>query len=294
MNYRKRALTFDAQLAQLKDRGLSVRDEGQALHWLANVSYYRLSAYSLPFRHDDRFHPGTDFSDIVDLYVFDRRLRLLLLDAIERIEVASRTAVTYEISHALGAFGYADRSNFSPKFQHGRFLADVSKEEGRANETFVEHFRKKYTSEIHLPIWMVTELISFGALSQLYAHLSPQLRSRVAVRYHVHESVFANWLHALSYVRNVCAHHKRLWNRELAIRPMVPRNDRRWARLSIDNTRLAASLAVIAHLLQCVAPGSEWADRVAELFDAYPNVPRAAMGFKPGDDVRKVLGSFVS
>ncbi len=118
MRYDKPALTFDEQLALLQQRGLHVPDTARARHWLQRVSYYRLSAYFLPFKHGELFRAGTDFDDVAGLYVFDRKLRLLVLDAIERIEVAMRTAVTYEVGHRFGAFGHTDPANFSPHFEH--------------------------------------------------------------------------------------------------------------------------------------------------------------------------------
>ena len=294
MDYRKPALSFEAQLHQLKERGLAVADEAGALRWLSQVSYYRLSAYSLPLRRDDRFVAGTDFGDIVVLYDFDRRLRLLMLDAIERIEVSVRTALTYEIAHAYGPFGHVEPLNFDPAFRHARFMGELAREEARAKETFAEHFRSKYTSEVHLPIWMATELISFGALSQLYAHASPAIRRRVASRYGVPENIVGNWLHVLSYVRNVCAHHKRLWNRVLAIRPMIPRNDQVLSGLPINNQRFASILAVSVHLLQRIAPASAWPSRVGELFEESPFVPLAPIGLGAFSSVNEFVARFAS
>jgi len=92
MHYLKAALSFPDQLAQLQQRGLHVTDPDRALHWLRRVSYYRLSAYFLPFKNGESFRPGTEFNDVAGLYIFDRKLRLLVLDAIERIEVALRTS----------------------------------------------------------------------------------------------------------------------------------------------------------------------------------------------------------
>lgn len=109
MNYSKQALSFPDQLAQLQRRGLTIVDQGRALQWLQRVSYYRLSAYFLPFKDSENFRPGTEFNDIAGLYIFDRKLRLLMLDAIERIEVALRTSVTYEIGHAYGPFELFDQ-----------------------------------------------------------------------------------------------------------------------------------------------------------------------------------------
>ena len=77
MHYDKPALTFEEQLELLRQRGLEVADPERAIRWLRHVSYYRLSAYCLPFKEGEAFRPGTDFDDVAGLYIFDRKLRLL-------------------------------------------------------------------------------------------------------------------------------------------------------------------------------------------------------------------------
>lgn len=277
MHYTKQALTFPDQLALLQQRGLTVADPGRALHWLQRVSYYRLSAYFLPFKDNGSFRPGTEFNDIAGLYIFDRKLRLLILDAIERIEVALRTSVTYEIGHAFGAFGYADPANFAPSFSHSKFMAELSLEESRAKETFVSHFHGKYTNEAHLPVWMATELLSFGTVSMLYKSLKPAIKSQIAAEYGVSDRHLASWLHTLSYIRNVCAHHKRLWNRELAIKPQLPTRSLAWPHQVQSNERLYCILVVLQHMLKVISPHCHWRDRLFALFDEHPSVPLAPM-----------------
>lgn len=281
MHYSKPALTFDEQLDLLRQRGLSIPDADRAMRWLVKVSYYRLSAYFLPFKDGDTFLAGTDFNDVAGLYIFDRKLRLLVLDAIERIEVAIRTAMTYEIAHAYGAFGHADPENFAPSFEHGRFMSELDVEETRAKETFASHFRQKYTSEPHLPVWMATELLSLGTVSKLYGALAPALKQRIAATYGVDEQFLRSWLHALNYLRNVCAHHKRLWNRQFAIRPRFPSRSLAWPHHVPDNSRLYGMLVVLRHMLRVTSPGCRWRERLWELLDAHPTVPMDAMKIPP-------------
>lgn len=285
MHYPKHPLTFSDQLALVQSRGLAVNDPARALRWLEQVSYYRLSAYFLPFKQGDQFSPGTEFNDVAGLYIFDRKLRLLVLDAIERVEVAVRTAVTYQISHAHGPFGHVDPANFKSHFDHPRLMQDIHTEASRAGETFVTHFRAKYTSEPHLPVWMATELLSFGMVSRMYKHLAPALKKPIAVPYGVPDWMFAGWIHALSYVRNVCAHHKRLWNRELGIRPTLPTRTRApalaWAAGVPNNGRVYCILAILRHMLLVVSPQCHWKERLFALLDSHPSVPQASMGFPP-------------
>ncbi|MDQ3288212.1 MAG: Abi family protein [Pseudomonadota bacterium] len=274
MRYPKQALSFSDQLAQLQQRGLEVVDPARAMHWLQRVSYYRLSAYFLPFKDGEDFLPGTEFNDIAGLYIFDRKLRLLVLDAIERIEVALRTAITYEIGHAYGPFGHTDPANFAPSFDHAKFMAELSVEERRAKETFASHFRRKYTGEPHLPVWMATELLSFGTVSMLYSALSPPIKRKLASEYGVPDRHFGSWLHSLSYLRNTCAHHKRLWNRQFAIKPQLPSRSLSWPHDVPGNGRIYCMLVLIQHMLKVVSPRCHWSSR---LFDAHSDLQLAAM-----------------
>ena len=279
MRYNKPALTFDQQLDLLRQRGLTVHDRARALRWLRSVSYYRLSAYFLPFKNGEQFRTEADFNEIAGLYIFDRKLRLLVLDAIERIEVAIRTSVTYEIGHAYGAFGHTDPANFDPGFDHLRFMRELLDEEGRANETFALHYRTQYVNEPHLPVWMATELLSFGTISRLYQSLSPTLKQNIAAPYYVDAQFLGSWLHTLNYVRNVCAHHKRLWNRHLAIKPRFPSRSLAWSHQVPNNRQLYAVLVVLRHMMMVNLPNSKWAGRLHDLLAAHQAVPQSEMGF---------------
>lgn len=276
MRYLKPALSFSEQLAHLQRHGLHVAEPNRALRWLQRISYYRLSAYCLPFKDGENFRCGTEFNDVAGLYIFDRKLRLLVLDAIERIEVALRTAVTYEIGHAHGPFGHTDPANFSEGFNHRKFMDELAGEERRAKEAFAAHFRRKYNSETHLPVWMATELLSLGTVSLLYKSLSPTIKRRIAAEYTVTDRHLASWLHSLSYIRNVCAHHKRVWNRELAIKPQIPTRSA-WLHELQSNERVYCILVILQHMLTVVSPRSRWRDRLFSLFDEHPDVPLSPM-----------------
>lgn len=278
MKYAKPALLYPDQLALLVSRKLDCGDPARAVEWLERIGYYRMSAYFIPFRdpatHD--FRSGATLDQIVDLYKFDGGLRLLTMQAMDRIEVAVRAVVTYEMAHELGPFGYADPANFDPSFDHGQFLKLIAREEKRSSETFVDHYRTKYTSETHLPVWMATELISFGALSQVYANLRTKLRKRIARRFNQQAPVFLSWLHTLTAIRNICAHHSRLWNKELAVKPELPNA---WKARGIDNRRYYVIALIIQTLLLEVSPQSRWKDRLKAHLDAYPAVDLTQMHF---------------
>src|ERR1700722_9774263 len=153
MRYSKPALTYEEQYDLIVSRGLVVEDRLRLIRWLKHISYYRLSAYFIPFKTGDKFNQGATFDQVAGVYIFDRKLRLILLDAVERIEVALRTDLTYEITHAHGPFGHTDPKNFDPAFDHEEIMNEVREAESDSRETFISHYRSKYTKEEHLPLW---------------------------------------------------------------------------------------------------------------------------------------------
>lgn len=130
MKYAKAALTFEQQAGKLLGRGL-VADRSALINRLKAVNYYRLSGYLYPFRNpDDTFRSGTTLDAVWQRYTFDRQLRLLALDGIERVEVCVRTALVYHHAHKHGPFGYTVPANLPklPAHRFGRFLTTVHKE----------------------------------------------------------------------------------------------------------------------------------------------------------------------
>jgi len=278
MKYAKPHLPYEDQVNLLISRGLDCPDRSSALLWLKRVGYYRFSAYFLPFKNagTDRFRPGTTFNQILDLYEFDSSLRLLVLEALDNIEVCARAVITYHLAKELGVFGYADSANFAVSYNHAEFMKILKREEGRSSEVFIGHYRGKYASETESPVWMATELITFGALSKMYEHLRTGLRKRIAREFNLPQSVFVSWLHSLTAVRNVCAHHSRLWNRELAVKPELPLN---WKSSGISNERFYVIALILQTLLTDISSSIPWSDRLKTLFNAHPAVDLRAMQF---------------
>jgi abortive infection bacteriophage resistance protein len=278
MLYGKPALSYQQQVTLLTNRGLDCCDQDRTVEWLQRIGYYRLSAYFIPFRitGTDDFRTGTKIDQIIDLYKSDCGLRLLVLQALDRLEVGVRAIITYHLSHELGAFGYTDPANFNPLYDHAYLMRNLTQEETRSTELFVRHYRTKYTSEPHLPIWMATELLTFGVLSKMYGNLRTSVRKKIAREFGQPESVFKSWLHSLAAIRNTCAHHSRLWNRQLAVKPALPTA---WAASGIDNSRMYCMALIIQSLLDKISPDSRWKERLKTTFTAYPHVDQRAMHF---------------
>lgn len=128
IRFTKQALTIQEQVEQWVGRGLEVPNRTKAEHFLSVISYYRLSAYSLPFQlgsNDHRFRQGTTFDDILNLYSFDRELRLLVMDAIERLEVALRTQITNHMSVTYGPHWYLNSVLFNAGYKHNTLLIKI-------------------------------------------------------------------------------------------------------------------------------------------------------------------------
>ena len=291
--YNKPALSFEDQLQALEKRGLHVNDRPHALQQLSCISYYRLSGYWYPFRQRDgrgnvtsQFEKEASFDQALELYEFDRRLRSLVLDGIERVEVAVRTQITYHMAHAYGAFAHSDSKNFHPGFNHASWLSKLEDETTRSSDEFIRHYKNKYIGYPTIPVWMLTEIMSFGALSFFYAGLQNNQKSgvedkkAVSQHFNLHHKQLGKWLHTLTYVRNICAHHSRLWNRELAIRPDQNKKPEWLPPITPRNDRVFYILLMLRHLLRATSNGESWTIEVTALLETIADSARwrAAMG----------------
>lgn len=288
MAYDKPALSVSEQVDRLLASGM-VGDRTVMERRLSSVSYHRLSAYWHPFRlGTDTFTPGTSFDLVWQRYVFDRALRVLVMDVLERIEVAVRTRLANAWASAFGPMRYTEAANWGDQQRHQRFMEDLRKEVDRAADKeellkrFFDEHRGAHTCP---PVWMAAEVMSFGTVQTLYFGAVKSIRDEVADSFGVPTPVFESWLRALVGVRNICAHHGRLWNRMLWSRPMIPRRDRQqrhreWHEpVGVPAERVYAVLTICAFLLYGIAPGSQWAIRLRELVCRAEGVPVRDMGF---------------
>lgn len=312
MGYDKPWRNYREQLAQLEARGMTTDDPERAIDYLHRIGYYRLSGYWYAFRERsglltrldesgkkpkrakvetlalDRFKPGTQFHDVVDLYIFDKRLRMLVLDAMERIEVAMRV----EVSHTLGQldkFAHLRpdllHEDFAVKMcpdacltRHHQWCTRQAQLIGRSREEFVKHNKGKYG--LPLAVWVACEVWDFGTLSTLFSGMRVAEQDEISCRYGVSDGrIFATWLRSLNYLRNVCAHHSRLWNRNVIDQPRLPpAAEVAWVALFEQDARLRSRcfllLCLCRHVLGVVNPRSTWPARVRAHLLAFPNLGR--------------------
>ena len=302
--YGKPHLSFEAQAKQLVDRGMG-GDVAQIAGKLAITNYYRLSGYFHHFRRyqgplshlGEQFRPGVHFDDVLSLYAFDGRLRRLLLEAIEVIEVAVRTQVAYHHARRFGPFAYAldpaslpdlgtcDRNGVRVS-RRDEFLGELDRSLGRSREQFVDHFYDTY-SDPYPPIWVAAEVLSLGAIAYVFNGSPVDLRSTIAQQFNATSIVIGSWLLTLNAARNVCAHHARLWNRAIGAPPRVPHHESWHMPVEIFPPHVPGTirpttfvvLSICNHLLSEVAPGTGWARKVKGLIDEHPTIKPSAMGF---------------
>ncbi len=284
MKFTKIPLTFDEQADLLLSRGL-IASHDEIVERLTSVNYYRLSGYLYNFRRDDgSYKPGTTLKTVWTHYTFDRQLRLIVIDALERIEVAIRTQLAYYFAHEHGPFAYTNHNNL-PHIDSARFSqwqAELQSELLRSKERFVQHFQFKYGDEHEvLPIWMLVEVMSFGRTLTFYNGVGTDIRQSIAKEFGIPEAVLQSWLRALNTVRNICAHHGRLWNRELGVKPLMPREQKypQWHHpVDIPNNRVFGILTILRFMLKTCAPTSAWNHRIQQLFNEYSDLPLNWMG----------------
>ena len=281
--FHKPATTYAEQAALLQERGMLVEDPAEAEFYLQHLNYYRLGAYWLPFEADHishQFRPGTRFSDVLNLYVFDRELRLLVVDAIERVEVSVRAQWAYQLAHRHGPYAHLEPTL---AYQHHRWrqnLDALTDEVDRSDETFIRHLKNTYSEDLP-PVWAVCEVMSLGKLSHWYSNLRPMpTRRAISGVYQVDEKTLQSWLHHLTHVRNVCAHHSRLWNREFTITPKLPRHKPAGlaAQCHPGSRKQYNSLVILLHCMDLIAPGHHWRTRLKALV-ADHRIPVSAMDF---------------
>ncbi len=288
MKFTKPPLTYQEQIELLISRGMRIDNHGRARRFLTHLNYYRLAAYWLPFEQDHATHafkPGTTFDQVAEHYIFDRELRLLVMDAVERLEVSIRSQWAYHLAHRYGSHAHLDAAIFkpsNPKWSHADNVVALQDTVRKSSETFIKHYRNTYDEALP-PVWVVCEIMTFGQLSRWYANLKHGYdRNAVAAVYDMDETNLVSFIHNLSVVRNYCAHHSCLWNREFPIAWKLP-NQRPSTLLfnlnRADGKHLYNTLATLAYLMDILNPGHHWKMRLGDLFRHHLSVKERHMGF---------------
>jgi abortive infection bacteriophage resistance protein len=303
MKYNKPPLTIDEQIDLLRSRGMIIRDPAMATAALESLSYYRLSAYWLPFEkrqpgvnRSHSFINDTTFEKCYSLYQFDVHLRQICFAGIKRVELALRTQFALQLSIKYGSHFYLNPALFHDKvtgsfgkilWKHIDAIEEVKKAVLTSREVFIKHYLSHYTDPYQKPpIWMVVELLSIGDLSRWYKNLkSPKDRQCIANFFSIDESLLVTAIHHFSVIRNICAHHARLWNRELVVPLKIPKRIPLLAqtRFSSPNyaNKIHNSFVILAYLLKAIDKDINWMRSIKNCLNECP-LPLSAMGFETG------------
>ncbi|MAF31586.1 MAG: hypothetical protein CMF60_05220 [Magnetococcales bacterium] len=295
--FNKPATNIDEQLDLFKGRGLVVEDEEKAKYYLEFIGYFRFKGYAIPFQVDPQTHElqeGTTFQDILNLYIFDRKLRLHIMDAVERIEVALKSILSNQLSTKLGCHWYMDQQYFVDEFteipeveegdayeksQHDKMLDKVKREVSRSKSPFIQKYIGDQLEPLGFPpSWMMLEVSSFGLISKIYKNLTHEHQKDVAKVLEIDAKVLASCVQAISVLRNTCAHHSIVWNAKHTFNPRVPRMSSIFANHEQPD-KVYNRLLVITLLVEKISGDSEWAVNLIKLIQGHSFVDMSAMGF---------------
>lgn len=277
--YDKKPFSLPEQVAKLESKGLLIDNRNEAEQFLFDVSYYRLRAYTYPFQDNSEagehlfIKDNIHFNDITDLYKFDRDLRYLLFNAIARIEVSVRARMTQIYSEGSGDSHWFLNENLY-RCDFDNIIDDITDEVNRSNEDFIKHYSNNYAEPELPPCWMSLEVVSFGTLSCLYQSLKKDdNKKQLAQSYGISDTgVFENWLHAISNLRNCCAHHGRIWNRRFMVNMILPYNTSRSFinrddLPNIKRNKIFALLSAIKYLLDIIDTTNSYKETLFSLLD---------------------------
>lgn len=290
MKYDKQPINIPQQLQILKQRGLLVSDPSEAIEILNSISYFRLASYWQSFEVQDsdshEFIRGSRFEDVVNLYLFDKKLRSLIFSAIQDVEIALRTRIIQHFSLRYGAFWFMDSTLFKNEVIFSNCLDNITTEVKRSTEVFLKVHFEKYDEPALPPVWKTMEVASFGTLSKLFCNFKDvEVKKEVAKSFGLPQySYLESWMKSISALRNCCAHHGRLWNKRFPLIPQMP------SRLPLcwilakprQQFKLYAPLCCLAYLEQCIKPQNTFTQEIVSLLTNVQNTILKSMGI-PSD-----------
>ena len=204
-HFTKHYMTEADLVVLLKSRGLIISDEAKAVRYLESIGYYRLSAYMYPFlkipKETHQYKDGTTFQQVLNLYRFDKKLRMLLLNEIEKVEI-SYSSCHYEYSCA------DDRrhllANQTIHFANQRTFQEtkntIDKEYAKSTEEFIKHFKNSYCDS-YPPSWILGELLTMGNVNMVYRNLkADKIRKRISHYFGLQPIVLESWITSFDLV----------------------------------------------------------------------------------------------
>jgi abortive infection bacteriophage resistance protein len=289
--------SISEQISLLEKRGMMYRDKSSDYYFLSQISYYRLKGYWWDMQEDFKLHTfrtNTFFEDIIERYNFDRGLRTVLFDAIERIEIAIRTKIIYTLSMEYGSLWYLNSNLFNLTLMpnnpsvtiYQNTLSELNKEFNRSQEIFIKDQKNRFPGQ-DPDAWKIMEIASLGTLSKFYKILKHQLpeKSKIAqeMGLNLHNEL-SSWLEGITYLRNIIAHHSRLWNRNMVKIPIENINNPNlpWFKkplLTAQKNKPFLIISSMIYLCNKIDPDYHLKSNILDLFGKYPEVPIIKIGF---------------
>ena len=291
----KKAFTLTQQVEQLQERGLEIKRPRIAEKYLINISYYRLGEYWYVMQSDKEKHifkPNSNFEDVITLYNFDADLRLLLFGVIEKIEISLHTKLIYYLSHEIDPWWFQNFEIFADSKALVKTLSNLEEEISRTKDDSIKKHSKKHKDDGRFPpAWKSLEQTSFGALSKLYGNLKNNVNAKNQIAKDfgaVNHTYLPSWLQSIAQIRNFCAHHSRLWNRNLpGTVKLLPKPPNPWI---VDNinvpkqhefSQLYVHMCLMRYMLNTIIPQNDFSTKLSDLLAQYPSVDPNALGMKP-------------
>ncbi|KAA0258253.1 Abi family protein [Deferribacter autotrophicus] len=272
-NYNKPPLDSQEHIDFLKKRNLLFSEDDEirrAPHYLKHIGYQRLKIYFHDFATNSSetfvFKDNISFSDIINLYNFDRQLRLIIMDAIERIEISIKSVISNKTCLAYNdSFWYLSCINYKNVKFYKTFMEIVA---DKLNDKFpdevIKYYNDKYSND-YPPFWKLKEILTFGEISQLYKNLHNNIKRQISDEYNLKPIILESWLHSMAHLRNLCAHHSKIWNRsDFSIKPKKPRKMYNMEKYFKDNKKLFCIISILAYFMNLICSNSDWKKRIIE------------------------------
>lgn len=231
------------------------------------------------------FKVDTSFDKVLRLYRFDKKLRLLLFNEIEKIEIAVRNSIVNSGCEMTGdSFWMTDINNFYNTSKFRRTLCMIDDELSHTREEFIFNFKSKYENP-YPPAWILAEILPFGLMTNIYANIKDKkIKKHISQSFGLQPAPFESWLTIITLTRNLCCHHARIWNRQNTLRPTLPnRISLPWIKLPTDTLRTYFDICIIKYFMNVISPNNDMLDKMLSLFSSFPEIDLAALGFPKGD-----------
>ncbi len=292
-DYTKEPKPFSSQVELLQNRKLIIKNPKKTEKILENISYNRLSNYWYPFleepKFDEIFKDGTTFETIFKIYQFDSELRLLMFYAIEQIEIAVRTQIIFHLSMKYKTgFWFENPIAFKDYPFFIELLKKISDNVKNSNQEYIKKYRETYNQYLP-PSWKSFETLSFNTLFSIFKNLKDKEEQiNISKHFGLNHEVFKSWIDSIIYIRNICAHHGRLWNIKLTIKPTWPKSPHnkwvdKWENQNQETNnkelKIYATLCITIYLLDSINPYNTFREKLLRLMDDYSNIDFYTMGF---------------